>query len=49
MSELTPYICVQDSRAAIEWYVSVRSPSGGRTGPRQYDATPPATTARRAA
>jgi PhnB protein len=23
MSELTPYICVEDSRAAIEWYVDV--------------------------
>ena len=23
MSELTPYICVADSRAAIEWYVDV--------------------------
>jgi len=22
MSELTPYLCVQDSRAAIEWYVA---------------------------
>jgi PhnB protein len=22
MSELTPYICVQDSHAAIEWYVA---------------------------
>ena len=22
MSELTPYICVKDSRAAIEWYVA---------------------------
>ena len=22
MSELTPYICVEDSRAAIEWYVA---------------------------
>ena len=23
MSELTPYICVEDARAAIEWYVDV--------------------------
>ena len=23
MSELTPYICVSDARAAIEWYVAV--------------------------
>jgi uncharacterized glyoxalase superfamily protein PhnB len=23
MSELTPYLCVQDTRAAIEWYVDV--------------------------
>ena len=23
MSELTPYICVEDSRAAIEWYTRV--------------------------
>lgn len=23
MSELTPYLCVQDSRAAIRWYVEV--------------------------
>jgi PhnB protein len=23
MSELTPYICVEDSRAAIDWYVDV--------------------------
>jgi len=23
MSELTPYLCVEDSRAAIEWYVDV--------------------------
>ncbi len=23
MSELTPYICVEDSRAAIEWYARV--------------------------
>ena len=22
MSELTPYLCVEDSRAAIEWYVA---------------------------
>ena len=22
MSELTPYLCVRDSRAAIEWYVA---------------------------
>jgi PhnB protein len=23
MSELTPYLCVEDARAAIEWYVGV--------------------------
>ena len=23
MSELTPYVCVEDSRAAIQWYVDV--------------------------
>ena len=23
MSELTPYLCVTDSRAAIQWYVDV--------------------------
>lgn len=23
MSELTPYLCVEDSRAAIDWYVKV--------------------------
>jgi uncharacterized glyoxalase superfamily protein PhnB len=33
MNELTPYICVSDSRAAIDWYGEVSAPrcSASRT------------------
>ena len=31
MSELTPYLCVKDSRAAIEWYVAALGPSWAKS------------------